>query len=582
MSRLLNRLSGRMFGWFDFKDPSGAANPLPKGFGPFARLALMTLEDRVVPAVFNVTSLADSGANTLRQAILDATASAGSDTININVSGNIALASALPTLAKGGTADGLIIDATVAGVTVTGGGTAGIFNTSIGNAGTLFTLSDFTITGGSTTATGSGAALTMTTQNVALSNLVIRNCTATADTTAGAAYLTTGTLTVNSGTVIGGSLAAKNQATGFNTGGGIMMNGQGTVNINNASISFNSSSRRGGGINCFGGTINIAGGTLSGNASGTLGGGGVAMDVGLISVTAGSVLSGNLTSGSGGAILMSGGGSLVVADSTIGPATVVNPEDRNRSLSGGGIFTGNGATVTIANSTIQNNSSTDTGGGARFGLINFPVVIINSTIRNNIASDGAGGIGMTSGTLTLTSSTISGNTSNAPTFGSGGIYFSSGPSTVNISHTTISGNSSSASDSGGGGLCLYNTSTTSTISNSTIANNTATKGAAIAGYKFHGTLNVFNSTIAHNSATVGTTSGAAYFLNSNGSGTLNLDSTLVADNLSSGVPHNFSGKTTANFSAWDDATGRPAARATCPTLLMAAESSENDRRVTDS
>src|SRR5262245_61849956 len=48
------------------------------------------------PATFLVSSTADSGPGTLRQAILDANSSVGDDTIEITVTGTIALSSALP------------------------------------------------------------------------------------------------------------------------------------------------------------------------------------------------------------------------------------------------------------------------------------------------------------------------------------------------------------------------------------------------------------------------------------------------------------------------------------------------------
>ena len=59
------------------------------------------LEGRVLPAPFVVSSTADSGANTLRQAILNSNANPGSNTISFNITGSsktIDLLSALPTI----------------------------------------------------------------------------------------------------------------------------------------------------------------------------------------------------------------------------------------------------------------------------------------------------------------------------------------------------------------------------------------------------------------------------------------------------------------------------------------------------
>jgi parallel beta-helix repeat protein len=58
--------------------------------------AIETLEDRTLLSALTVSSLNDSGAGSLRQAILDANAGKGADTINFTVSGTIVLNSALP------------------------------------------------------------------------------------------------------------------------------------------------------------------------------------------------------------------------------------------------------------------------------------------------------------------------------------------------------------------------------------------------------------------------------------------------------------------------------------------------------
>jgi Right handed beta helix region len=57
-----------------------------------------TLEDRLLLSAFNVSNLNDSGNGSLRQAILNANASHGADTINFTVTGTIVLSSALPNI----------------------------------------------------------------------------------------------------------------------------------------------------------------------------------------------------------------------------------------------------------------------------------------------------------------------------------------------------------------------------------------------------------------------------------------------------------------------------------------------------
>ena len=52
-----------------------------------ARPRLEDLEERVVPATYVVTNTQDSGAGSLRQAVLNANANAGFDTITFAITG---------------------------------------------------------------------------------------------------------------------------------------------------------------------------------------------------------------------------------------------------------------------------------------------------------------------------------------------------------------------------------------------------------------------------------------------------------------------------------------------------------------
>ena len=68
---------------------------------PRCRPFVEVLEDRLAPATFTVTTIADSGAGSLRQAITSANAAAGADTITINLGAGlhtINLLSGLPAI----------------------------------------------------------------------------------------------------------------------------------------------------------------------------------------------------------------------------------------------------------------------------------------------------------------------------------------------------------------------------------------------------------------------------------------------------------------------------------------------------
>ena len=64
------------------------------------RLRVETLDDRTLPSTFTVTTNANDGAGSLRQAILDSNANTGADSIEFSIGGGgvqtIALTSALP------------------------------------------------------------------------------------------------------------------------------------------------------------------------------------------------------------------------------------------------------------------------------------------------------------------------------------------------------------------------------------------------------------------------------------------------------------------------------------------------------
>ena len=187
----------------------------------------------------------------------------------------------------------------------------------------------------------------------------------------------------------------------------------------------------------------------------------------------------------------------------------------------GGAFNSSG-TLTITNSTIRKNTST---GGAGAGIFNNGgiLTVTNSTISDNTAVGFGSGIS-SSGTLTITNSTISDNTAGG--FGIGGGIFFAGTGTV--SNSTISGNS--ATNSGGGIGNFGNL----TVTNSTLSGNTATSGGGIIN-NGGATLTLTNSTLSGNSAS---SLGGGIFnvINSQQStvGTLNIANTIIANSTNGG------------------------------------------------
>ena len=149
---------------------------------------------------------------------------------------------------------------------------------------------------------------------------------------------------------------------------------------------------------------------------------------------------------------------------TISGLTIANGSLSGQS--GGGIS--NAGALTITNSTISGNSaSTSAGGIYNTGAL----TIINSTISGNSAFLGAG-IVDNGGITTITNSAVSANSAS----GSGGGIYSSGALMITITNSTISVNS--AGNEGGG---IFRASGTVTARNSIIALNTSAKGPDVNG-----------------------------------------------------------------------------------------------------
>src|SRR5262249_6628548 len=144
--------------------------PLPRvraaGRRPGLRPRLEPLEDRSVPATFTVLNLADAGDGSLRQAVLNANALPGADTIRFadGLVGTIGLTGGQLSIA-----DHLTIDGPRAGrLAVSGNGQSRVFRIS---GGLTVAIDDLTITGGR--AVGDGGGILNTGGNLTLDRVVL-------------------------------------------------------------------------------------------------------------------------------------------------------------------------------------------------------------------------------------------------------------------------------------------------------------------------------------------------------------------------------------------------------------------------
>jgi hypothetical protein len=347
------------------------------------RLELLGLEERIVPATFSVLNDSDSGAGSLRQAIIDANTTEGNDTIDFNFDTGtspytITLSSALPNIVDASTAVGT---GTAGTVTITGLGTSSL--TIDANKGNF---SIFSINAGG---------------NLSISGVTVSGAQFSGD---GGAFNNSGTLNVSNSTLSGNAA---------NNGGGIFNNSGSSLTVSNSTISGNTTANDGGGIFNLGGNLIVSNSTLSDNTSSNCGG---ILNTGTGTVS-NSTISGNTAKSFGGGILNGSLGTLTVNNSTL---------SGNTAKYGGGI-SNNSGTLTISNSTLSDNIATGNGGGIdnSFGST---LTIINSTFSGNTANNG-GGIYNNSSTLNIANTIIANSTKGGDYTGGGTVNLVS-PSTA--------------------------------------------------------------------------------------------------------------------------------------------------------
>ncbi len=340
----------------------------PTGKKRPSRLFVEPLEDRCVPATFNVINNLDTGAGSLRQAITDANANAGADIITFNPSlfgSTITLTTgALPNIADPLTITGLRQD----GLTISGNNASRVF---VVNATVAATITDLTITGGNSGAANAGGAI-LNNGILTLTNVTISNSTAPGAGNSGGAIDSTGA---------GAKLTATNSTFSNNTaqeGGAIRNEAASLASLTGCTITQNTGlpGGDGAGIRNDGQlTLTSSSVTLNTGQSGSFFGGGI-FNSGSLAVTASSVV-GNTSQGSGGGIQSSG------------------------------------ALFNVTNSTIANNLSLGGSGGGGIRVPGGPLTLLNSTITGNNDASGAatnaGGVSFGGTTLTMSNTIIAQN-----------------------------------------------------------------------------------------------------------------------------------------------------------------------------
>jgi predicted outer membrane repeat protein len=407
---------------------------------------MLTSSTASANAALVVSTLADSGVGSLRQAMLDANSAAGVDTITFTagLTGTIDVLSDLPALdegidlqgpgasvitidggwtAAGGAATGHSLfvlgdidvaegASTISGVTITGGNGSnnagaggGAIQKYYGDAD--LTIADVVLTGNYAPNDGGAVFLHETDGTVAIRDSVISNNVANSK---GGAIYSDGRdalfLTLTNVEITGN--------TAGDEGGGLYLSATDTT-INNSTITANTASGDGGGINFEDGPFAVVDSTITGNTAGGKGGG-IWIDDSLASISD-TTIDGNVSGSSGGGIYLYET-SMTISNSTL---------SGNSATYGGALYIAAddnddyGSATFIENSTISGNHATKDGGAISIFMddtdeVEVLLEIVQSTITDN-STDGleenAGGIVLEDNTeATITGSIVAGNLGN--------------------------------------------------------------------------------------------------------------------------------------------------------------------------
>lgn len=352
------------------------------------RLLLEPLEGRWVPTT--VTNLADSGAGSLRQAILD-TPAGGTVDFQPDLAGTIALTTAELTVAKNLTISGPGAEV----ITVSGINARRVFTIT---ASSTVTLSGLTIADGRVSGTAVAGGGIVNSGTLSLIACTVRDNSVFSSTTLNASAIGGGIRSV--GTLfITNSVVANNSAEARSTGPGAVARGggishTGAVTITNSVVSNNSASA------FLGINATALGGGIAGDTTG-----------GKLTIID-STFSHNSAVADGRSQAVSQGGGIYSPTATLINCTVSNNRAENQGLpvgtksaTGGGIQSATG-TVTLTGVTITENAVIGVAGTMTGGGISGRAALLNTIVAGNTAASAPD----LSGTLTSSSHNLIGNT----------------------------------------------------------------------------------------------------------------------------------------------------------------------------
>lgn len=329
-------------------------------------------------AVFEVTTTADAGPGSLRQAVLDANGAAGADAITFasGVTGEITLATGQLAITDAVAITGPGADQ----LTVDGDATSRVFALGDGNdtnPPAAVSISGLRISGGAAPA---GAGILNNAETLLLERVEVTGNAAAGD--GGGLWLDG----FEGGTIVRDSVISGNTA--GDDGGGVYLedtSDQGFL-MERTTVSGNSAVTDGGGIYFYDpdDDVTLRETTISGNTAGSRGGGIYlySMDGGEVTIDS-STISGNAAARGGGVYLYDTDRPTLVSNSTVTGNTA--------GTEGGGILIQDSISTTIQHTTVASNT---TGGGVAGVQI---LGGAGTTLANSVVADNTGGDDISSG-----------------------------------------------------------------------------------------------------------------------------------------------------------------------------------------
>lgn len=213
------------------------------------------------------------------------------------------------------------------------------------------------------------------------------------------------------------------------------------------------------------------------------------------------------------------------------PVTISGITLTGGSAPNGGGINANYTLLNVNNCVITGNNAYYSGGGIAISSYYSALTVNSSTISNNTAGNVGGGVATTDAAIDIQQSSVTGNTAGR----GGGIHaHNDNANALTISASTVSGNTStgptgnySYSSTGGGGVYTRHMSTS--ISNSTIANNTSNAGYG-GGFGNYIDSSTNYSTTLSNSTVSGNSAPYAGGVSQNYSGAITLTNSVVGGN----------------------------------------------------